>query len=418
MTSQRTPKAPLHKSPPKKRSAKPAPPRIGIALAGGGPLGAVYEIGALAALEESIEGLDLNDAAIYVGISAGGLIAAGLANGFTPHDMCRMFVESDAMESKHDLFKPEILLKPAWDEFGIRAVALPILLADSLWHYFRHRGKTSLANSLDRLKMTLPTGILSGEGIHEFLQKVFSAKGRTNDFRNLKRRLIIVATDLDSGEPARFGKPGFDHVPISKAAQASAAVPGLFPPVEIDGKYFVDGALRKTLHASIALEEQLDLLICVNPLVPYNARTAHAPGKIAQGGLLSVLSQSLRAVIHSRVEIGMANYGVTYPATDIVLLEPSQEDAEMFFTNLFSYNNRRRMCENAYQNTRLLLWERRRELGPQLARHGLRLKLPVLRDPSLRLVKTTNRDKEDRFGLASLADALNSLERHLKITAG
>lgn len=418
MTAKRTSKSPSRKSPSSKRTATSAPLRIGIALAGGGPLGAVYEIGALAALEESIEGLDLNDAAIYVGISAGGLIAAGLANGITPHDMCRMFVESDAAKSKHELFKPEILLKPAWDEFGIRAVALPVLLADSLLHYVRHRGKASLANSLDRLKMTLPTGILSGEGIHEFLQKVFASGGRTNDFRKLKHRLVIVATDLDSGEPARFGRPGLDHVPISKAAQASAAVPGLFPPVEIDGKYFVDGALKKTLHASIALEEQVDLLFCVNPLVPYNARTEHAPGKIAQGGLLSVLSQSLRAVIHSRVEIGMANYGVTYPSTDIVLLEPSQEDAEMFFTNLFSYNNRRRMCENAYQNTRMLLWLRRHELDAKLARHGLRLKLSVLRDPSLSLVKTPARDKEDRFGLASLTDALNSLERHLKIAAG
>ncbi|MGH8807133.1 MAG: patatin-like phospholipase family protein, partial [Noviherbaspirillum sp.] len=51
-------------------------PRIGLALAGGGPLGAVYEIGALAAIAESVEGLDLNDADIYVGISAGGIIAA------------------------------------------------------------------------------------------------------------------------------------------------------------------------------------------------------------------------------------------------------------------------------------------------------------------------------------------------------
>ncbi|MGE5623215.1 MAG: patatin-like phospholipase family protein, partial [Bacillota bacterium] len=147
MTAKQTSKAPPRKPSSLKRPTKPAKPRIGIALAGGGPLGAVYEIGALAALEESIEGLDLNDADIYVGISAGGLIAAGLANGITPHDMCRMFVESDTAESKHELFKPEILLKPAWDEFSIRAVALPVLLADSLLHYFRHRGKTSLAHS-------------------------------------------------------------------------------------------------------------------------------------------------------------------------------------------------------------------------------------------------------------------------------
>ena len=117
-------------------------PRIGIALAGGGPLGAVYEIGALAALEESIEGLDLNDARIYVGISAGGLIAAGLANGITPHEMCRMFVESDVDAASEHLFKPEILLKPAWSEFAVRAAAFPVLLAEGLFHFARRRGKT------------------------------------------------------------------------------------------------------------------------------------------------------------------------------------------------------------------------------------------------------------------------------------
>ncbi|WP_420474200.1 patatin-like phospholipase family protein [Noviherbaspirillum sp. ST9] len=392
--------------------------RIGLALAGGGPLGAVYEIGALAALEESIEGLDLNDASIYVGISAGGIIAAGLANGITPHDMCRLFVESDMGEPHEELFKPEMLLRPAWEEFSIRAAAFPILLAGGLLHYATRRGKTTLTSSLERLKAVLPTGIFSGEGIHEFMQQSFAAAGRTNDFRELKQKLVIVATDLDSGEAVRFGRAGWDHVPISKAAQASAAVPGLFPPVEIGGRYFVDGALRKTLHASIALEEEVDILVCVNPIVPYNARSLHKPGKLAQGGLLAVLSQTLRAIIHSRVEIGMSNYMVNYPETDILLVEPSTEDADMFFTNLFSYNSRRRMCENAYQNTRMMLWQRRKEIGPLLERNGLRLKLPVLRDSSLTLVKKPVTDKEDRFGLQRLNDTLNSLERHLKIAAG
>src|SRR4051812_515008 len=89
-------------------------PSIGLALAGGGPLAAIYEIGALAALEESISGLDLNALDIYVGISAGGIVAAGLANGITPHQMCRLFVESDIDNvGGPALFKPELLLRPA-----------------------------------------------------------------------------------------------------------------------------------------------------------------------------------------------------------------------------------------------------------------------------------------------------------------
>ena len=57
--------------------------KIGLALAGGGPEGAIYEIGAIRALDESIEGLDLNDLQIYVRVSAGAFIASCLANNLS-----------------------------------------------------------------------------------------------------------------------------------------------------------------------------------------------------------------------------------------------------------------------------------------------------------------------------------------------
>ena len=212
--------------------------KIGLALAGGGPLAAVYEIGVLAALEESIEGLDVNDAEIYVGISAGGIIAAALANGITPHQMCRLFIESDVEAADGGaLFKPEILLRPASAELRKRAAMLPGLLLSGMLHYARHR--SSVFSSFERLKEALPAGILSGEGIHRYMRSTFARGGRTNDFRKLRNKLVIVATDLDTGEAVRFGEKGWDSTPISKAVQASAAVPGLFPPVEIDGHHFV-----------------------------------------------------------------------------------------------------------------------------------------------------------------------------------
>jgi NTE family protein len=385
-------------------------PGIGIALAGGGPLAAVYEIGVLAALEESIEGLDINNADIYVGISAGGIVAAGLANGITPHQMCRLFIESDvAVGDSPALFKPELLLRPASAEFRKRLAMIPGLLAESLIHYARKR--KSLLSSFERLKEALPTGVLSGEGINNYLKATFSRPGRSNDFRKLRNKLVIVATDLDTGEAVRFGEAGWDSTPISLAAQASAAVPGLFPPVEIKGGHFVDGALRKTLHASIALEAGVEVLFCVNAIVPYNSRPAHPAGKLASGGLLDVMSQTLRSILHSRIETGMAGYAHSHPHVDIFLFQPNKDDAELFFTNIFSYSSRRRMCEQAYQNTRLMLLERRDEIAPRLARHGLKLKLNVLRDTSLTLV-----DEAPSGGsLARLGQVLDDLERYLKV---
>jgi NTE family protein len=407
------------KTPSGKQATKKPKPRVGLALAGGGTLGVVYEIGALAAIEESIEGLDVNDADIYVGISAGGVIASGLANGITPHDMCRMFVESDVAEAGDAfVFRPEMLMKPALAEFKKRAAAMPGLLAASLYRYLRRGGRTSLPESFERMKEALPIGILSGDGLSAFLKATFSVKNRTDDFRHLRNKLIVVATDLDSGTSVKFGGEGWDSVPISLAVQASAAVPGIFPPVEIGGRHFVDGALRKTMHASIALEHGVDVLFCVNPIVPYNSGTMHGPGKLAAGGLLNVLSQTLRGILHSRLEAGMANYETSFPDTDIFLFQPSEQDSEMFFTNIFSYSNRRRMCENAYQNTRMMLWERRDEIAPKLARHGLRLKLPMLRDTSLTLVKKPVTGKRGRLSLTNLTDTLDDLDRYLKIANG
>src|SRR4029078_12224174 len=67
---------------------KAAEAGIGLALAGGAPEGAIYEIGALRALEEQIAGLDLNPPHFSVGASAGACIAANLANQIAVREMC------------------------------------------------------------------------------------------------------------------------------------------------------------------------------------------------------------------------------------------------------------------------------------------------------------------------------------------
>ena len=397
-------------------------PRIGLALAGGGPLGAIYEIGALAALSESLRGIDFNHADVYVGVSAGAFIAAGLVNGFTPHQMSRLFIEG---HRNADRFDPAILLRPALREYWRRLRALPPLAVQAAWSYLVRPG--NLMGSLERLGRAIPTGLFNGDGVDRYLSQIFAQPGRSNDFRRLPHKLYLVATDLDTGESVPFGAAGTEHVPISRAVQATAALPGLFPPVEIDGRYFVDGALRKTLHASIALEQGVDLLLCLNPLVPYDSRPTHRArdrehrlGKLVEGGLPVVLAQTFRSIIHSRLDAGMERYKTAYPDTDIVLFEPNRSDADMFFTNLFSYSSRRRLCEHAYQKTRHELWVRRHELGPRLAAHGIEIDVGVLRDEKLTLVKSIRRQGEPLLELESastarqLSHTLDDLERYLR----
>ncbi len=364
---------------------------IGLALAGGGPLGAIYEIGALCALEEAVAGLDLNALDGYVGVSAGGFVAAGLANGMTPRQLCEGFIGSAGPSV--DRVDPGLFFRPAWGEVLQRLAALPVHLARAGAAYAL-QGR-SLLSSIEQLGAALPTGLFTQVPLQAKLHEMFCEPGRTDDFRQLRQRLVIVATDLDSGAAAPFGLPGWDHVPVSQAVAASAALPGLFPPLAIDGRWYVDGALKKTLHARVLLDMGLDLLLCVNPLVPFMAGAGNAAGRhipqLMHGGLPMVLSQTFRSFIHSRLELGMQGYARSHPGTDILLFEPDPHDPELFLANTFDYSQRRQLAEHAYQHTRAQLLAQQHRLGPVLARRGLLLDTAVLADPGRRLLPKARR---------------------------
>jgi NTE family protein len=366
-----------------RRTARPTQRgRIGLALAGGGPEGAVYEIGALRALEEACEGLDVNALHTYVGVSAGAFIASALVNGITPSQLARALVKHEPGEHP---FVPENFFTPAYRELARRGLMLPRLVTDALMQLTKRPGDQTLRESLTRLADALPAGIFDNEPIRRYLETIYSIKGRTNDFRELPHQLIVVATDLESGKAVRFGEPGHDHVPISRAVQASTAFPGLYPPVTIDGRPCADGVLLKTLHASVALDHGVGLLLCVNPLVPADtaagiARGVLRPDALIRRGLPAVLSQTFRTLVHSRLEVGMAAYETRYPGADVLLFEPESDEYQMFFTRIFSFSSRRAVCQVAYAATRRELRRRRATMGPALARHGIRLRDDVLDD--------------------------------------
>ena len=358
---------------------------FGLALAGGGPLGAFYEVGTLHAISESFEGIDLTNLDMYVGVSSGAMIAAGLANGIDTTDMGVVFIHNASVE--HPV-RPGLFLRPAFREFLGRIGSVPGLAADILMQYLRDPGK-DWAEAIDPLGRLLPTGLCDNRPFEQFMAQLFSGHGRTNDFRKLRRSLYIVATELNSGYSVRFGEPGFEHVPISRAIQASTALPGLYPPVPIDGHTYVDGALMRTMNASLLLDEGADFVICINPLVAFDASSV-PPGSngerkdldLTRGGLPTVLSQTFRALIQSRMQVGMRTYKQSYPNTDVLLFEPDRGDEELFFKNVFRYADRKRLAEHAYQRTRRDLLANATNLRRILARHGIRLRVDVLEDRS------------------------------------
>jgi predicted acylesterase/phospholipase RssA len=385
----------------------------GIALAGGGPLGGIWEIGALVALDEALVGINFTDCDFYVGVSSGSFVAAGLANGISPREMHRMFIESEAAD---DPFEPELLLRPAVGEYLQRLATLPQLFLTAAQRYISAPWSQGFFASFQELARALPTGVFDNAGIGEYLARLFSAPGRTNDFRRLRHKLFLIATDLDSGRVVPFGAHGWTTVPISQAVLASAALPGLFSPVQIRGRSYVDGALMKTLHASVALREGAKLLLCINPLVPFDAdlaarQTRNKPVSLVKCGLPTVLSQTFRAVIHSRMQVGMERYRSDYPDADVLVFEPEPGDTEMFFTNVFSYAARRRLSEHAYQRTRAELRHRMDELEPILARHKIGIDRNVLADNTRMLARPLGSLRRSRAG--GFGRAVHQLEQTL-----
>lgn len=357
--------------------------RLGLALAAGGVLGGVYEVGALRALEESIDGLDLNNLEVYVGVSAGAFVGSHLVNGISVAEMVRGLLAEGGEEAPFD---PSIFFVPAFKEMRRRGLQLPSVIAEALLQFAKGPEDPSFIGTLEGLGRSLPVCLFGNDGIRDYLQRTFSHPGRTDDFRKLDRKFFVVATDLETGGPVVFGINGLGHVPISRAVQASTAVPGIYQPVDVEGRVCVDGVLLKTLHASIALEHGADLLLCVNPLVPMNtgsddAREALGRRAVQRGGLPTLLSQSFRILIHSRVSLGMERYAQGYPGADLVMFQPEPTEHRLF-TNLFRFHSRRKVCEIAYDQTRKDLWNRRKTLGPLFEKRGLSLRLDVLSDPA------------------------------------
>lgn len=386
--------------------------RIGLAIAGGGPIGGMYELGALRALDEAIEGFDPTRLEVYVGVSSGAFLAAGLANRLDTAEMYRIFITGNSHEAQ---FNPRIFLQPALREFFRRASSLPSLALEWLDDLRADPRGPHLGNAMNRLGGLVPTGLFDNSHIETFLRETFERHGRSNDFRELERRLYVVAVDLDNGETVRFGGPGWDDIPISRAIQASSALPGLYPPVAIRGQHFVDGALRRTMHASVVLDHGVDLMIGINPLVPFNSSSSsRQPGgwdKLAQGGLPVVLSQTFRTLLQSRMRVGLGKYAQKYPATDQLVFEPNEDDGEMFFTNIFSYSSRRRVCQHAFRATLADLRRQRAVLGPLLARHGLRLRTEVIDQHHRSVAQGIGKPPRRTAVTARLDRALEDLEQ-------
>jgi NTE family protein len=199
--------------------------RTALVLGGGGITGIAWEIGLLAGLAEA--GVDLSGADLVVGTSAGSVVGARLATG---EDLGEMYARQ---------------LEPATGERAFRLNRAT--LAQFGWAMLRSRGRdVEFRRRIGALALAAEkAGLTPSE--QERLD-VFESLLGGRDWP--KRALTIAAVDAATGEFTPFDRTS--GVPLVSAVAASCAVPGVYPPVTIDGRRYVDGGMRSAANADLA----------------------------------------------------------------------------------------------------------------------------------------------------------------------
>src|SRR4051812_3998214 len=353
--------------------------RTALVLGGGGFTGGVYQIGALRALDLLSVNRSVNQFDVYVGTSAGALIAALAANGVTPEQMMRV-VNNQTPTPFRDI-NLDMLLRPNYREFARKGVQLPLQLMGLARIIGRNLRALSPVDLAIALAEALPSGLYTGAGIERYVRAVLADPDRTDDFRLLQTELYLAATDLDTCERIVFGAEGWDDVPISRAVAASAALPMLYKPVEVKGRELVDGGIVSTTNLDIAVEAGAEFIVVVNPLVPYvNDYTKELPTlsgsrarRVSDMGFSKIAYQTFKLLAYQRLHEMAARWRERYPGVDIVLIEPEPDDELMFQTNILNYASRIDVARHGFQSVTVRLAKDYDELRDVCERHGIQI---------------------------------------------
>ena len=333
-------------------------PRAALSLPGGGLTGALYQIGALAALEDGVQTGGGQRYSAYIGSSSGASVAAALAGGIPVDRLYRALI--DPVDNFFPLERGH-LLRVDVDEWrralGTGVVALRHALARLAARGDSGPSQRLLWEQIDRLNDSLPPGLFTLDRYERLLAEVFLRRGVSNDFRTLPGALRVAAHDVDTGERIMFGAEGRAHVPVSLACAASLALPLFFSPVRIDGRHYLDGGLGHVAHLDVAEEMGASLCIVVNPLVPVSAAPRAVPtghgvrGSVRDKGLLWVFNQSMRVGAHARLHQEVARLRAS-GTMQVLVLEPEPTDVRLFLHNPVNLGTRRAILEYAYRTTR------------------------------------------------------------------
>ncbi|MCK5135054.1 MAG: patatin-like phospholipase family protein [Bacteroidales bacterium] len=240
----------------------PGRPKVGLVLSGGGAKG-IAHVGVLKVLEKA--GLKID----YIGGTSMGSIVSGLyAIGYDADSLHEIVVTRDWDKllsdeiSRRDLSIEE---KPDYDRFF---VSFP----------------------LQEKKVKLPAGVVTGQNIENEFAELCSHVNNIRDFNKFQIPFLCIASDVETGQEQVFHEGN-----LAACMRASMSIPSVFSPLEIDGKYYIDGGVINNFPADHIKAMGADILIGVD--------VGFEPKTVENGfNLIKVIEQTIFMASHARME--------------------------------------------------------------------------------------------------------------------
>ena len=288
--------------------------KVGLVLGGGGLIGMGYHAGALKALSES--GVDVAGVDVIVGTSAGSVMGSYLRAGWTPED----FVDyahgrhpNAVKEKENGQLDPFV---PLWNSRAQRA-------ARSIGSMFAVAASRGYVNKVTRgkipsatLRHAFPSGLYSTTETHLRLQEDLPDEWPLST-------LYICTADLYTGERVPFGHPEAPDASLADAVLASTAIPGLFPPVKIGERQYVDGGIVSATSLDLAVAAGCDAIVCIAPLGYRNEGGMAEPKLWGPMLMRSLFARTLRREVNDARGLGV----------DVLVIRPWASDLAQLGTN-------------------------------------------------------------------------------------
>lgn len=401
-------------------SVKKQHAKVALVLAGGAMSGGAFKVGGLKALNDYLVHKKLTEFDIYVGLSAGAMLAVPLAGGISPEEMLKSIDGKSphfTQLSPFDLYWPnfaEFISRPIKHMYG-HLTYFPGIFYDVMrffpgmdWSRLVEQIREFLdeptyskyeqiitpflkvafsQRTIPALGELIPSGIFDNKPLARYLKENIRISKMPDNFRVLKRTtgksLYMTAMDLDTSENVIFGPDEKNDVSISDAVMASSAIPGFYKPARIKGVDYIDGGVRKTANIDLAIEKGADLVICYNPFRPYNnkilveflreeKRFITRNKRLSDWGMGTVINQVFRTLFHSRLQYGLQNItSVAGFNKDIILIEPTEDDSDFFAMNPLFFWNRAKAAKLGFDSVTQSIEKDYDAIAAVLASYGI-----------------------------------------------